>query len=72
MRWVNGLLIGLIKVYQKLISPMLIHSCRFQPTCSCYGVEAITKHGPIKGSWFTLKRILSCHPFGGSGFDPVP
>lgn len=64
--------IGLIKIYQWTISPLLPQSCRFTPTCSAYGLEAIKKHGPFKGGWLTLKRILSCHPWGKSGYDPVP
>jgi putative membrane protein insertion efficiency factor len=62
----------LIKAYQYLISPLTPASCRFTPTCSTYGVQAIKKHGPFKGGWLTLKRILSCHPWGKSGYDPVP
>ncbi len=68
-RW---LFIGLIRVYQGAISPYLPPSCRFTPTCSQYGVEAINKHGPFRGGWLTLKRMSSCHPWGGSGYDPVP
>lgn len=62
----------LIRFYQGAISPYLAPSCRYTPTCSQYGVEAIQKHGPFKGGWLTLKRLLSCHPWGGSGYDPVP
>ena len=65
-------LILLIRVYQAAISPYLPPSCRYTPTCSAYGVEAIKKYGPFRGGWLTLKRILSCHPWGGSGYDPVP
>jgi len=66
------LFIGIIRVYQKIISPLLPPTCRFVPTCSAYGIEALRKYGAIKGGWLTLKRILSCHPFGRSGYDPVP
>ncbi len=66
------LMVGLIRVYQGAISPYLPPSCRYTPTCSQYGVEAIHKHGPAKGGWLTLKRVASCHPWGGSGYDPVP
>ncbi|HPT15249.1 MAG TPA: membrane protein insertion efficiency factor YidD [Bacteroidales bacterium] len=66
------ILIGLIKFYQYAISPYLPPSCRYTPTCSAYGIEAIRKHGAIKGGWLTLKRLASCHPWGGSGYDPVP
>ena len=66
------LLIIPIKSYQIIISPLLGPSCRFTPTCSQYAVEAIQKYGPFKGSWLSFKRILKCHPWGGSGYDPVP
>ena len=61
-----------IKLYQVLISPLLGSSCRYSPTCSQYSIEAIKKHGPFKGSWLAVKRISDCHPWGGSGHDPVP
>ena len=64
--------IFLIRVYQGAVSPYFLPSCRYTPTCSSYGVEAIQKHGPFKGGWLTLKRFVSCHPLGGSGYDPVP
>ncbi len=62
----------LIKLYQLIISPWLGKSCRFTPTCSQYGIEALKKYGPIKGLWLTVKRIGRCHPWGGHGYDPVP
>ena len=62
----------LIKIYQTLISPLTPASCRFQPTCSNYAREALEKHGFFKGGWLALKRIFSCHPWGRSGYDPVP
>lgn len=62
----------LIKLYQYLLSPLLGASCRYTPTCSQYGIEAIRKHGPFKGGWLTLKRLSRCHPWGGHGHDPVP
>jgi len=62
----------LIKVYQILISPLTPSTCRFQPTCSQYSKEALEKHGLLKGGKLALKRILSCHPWGRSGYDPVP
>ncbi len=65
-------LIGLIKVYQYVISPAIGPKCRYTPTCSNYGLEAIKKYGPLKGGWLTIKRIASCHPWGGSGYDPLP
>ena len=61
-----------IKIYQILISPLLGPHCRFTPTCSQYAVEAIDKHGPIRGIWLAIKRIARCHPWGGCGHDPVP
>jgi len=65
-------LLGIIHFYQKWISPMKPPSCRFYPTCSHYGIEAIQKHGALKGSYLTTKRILKCHPFHPGGIDPVP
>ncbi len=61
-----------IRFYQKFISPYTPASCRYTPTCSQYAVEALKKHGPLKGSWLTIRRIFRCHPWGGSGYDPVP
>jgi len=65
-------LIWLIKSYQKWISPLFPAKCRYQPTCSQYCVEALQKHGFWRGGFLGLKRIFSCHPWGGSGYDPVP
>lgn len=61
-----------IRFYQLCISPMLPNACRFTPTCSQYAVEAIMKHGIFRGTWLAVRRILRCHPWGGSGYDPVP
>ena len=61
-----------MRFYQKFISPLTPPSCRFTPTCSQYAVEALRKHGPVKGLWLAIIRILRCHPWGGSGDDPVP
>lgn len=66
------LLILPIRFYQGAISPMLPPACRYTPTCSQYAIEALRKHGPAKGSWLAIKRICRCHPWGGSGYDPVP
>ena len=66
------LLIVLVKFYQKAVSPLFPASCRYTPTCSSYCLQAIRKHGPFKGGYLCLKRILSCHPWGGHGYDPVP
>lgn len=65
-------LLALVKFYQYCISPLTPPSCRYVPTCSQYAVEALRKYGPIKGCWLTLKRLSRCHPWGGSGYDPVP
>ena len=64
--------IFLVKVYQTLISPLTPATCRFQPTCSHYSIEALKKHGLFHGGRLAIKRILSCHPWGKSGYDPVP
>ncbi|MFT3703224.1 MAG: membrane protein insertion efficiency factor YidD [Agriterribacter sp.] len=64
--------IGLIKLYQLIISPILGPKCRFTPSCSQYGIEALKKHGVFKGLWLTARRIARCHPWGGHGYDPVP
>jgi hypothetical protein len=62
----------IIKIYQLLISPILPANCRYQPTCSHYTVEALKKYGIFKGGWLGIKRISRCHPWGSSGYDPVP
>lgn len=67
-----ALLILPVKLYQYVLSPMIGPSCRYTPTCSQYTVEALRKHGPFKGLWLSLKRIVSCNPWGGHGHDPVP
>ena len=61
-----------IWIYQKVISPYTPASCRFTPTCSEYARQALIKHGPVKGLYLAVRRILRCHPWGGSGYDPVP
>ncbi|EUJ33573.1 hypothetical protein MFLO_02242 [Listeria floridensis FSL S10-1187] len=65
-------LIGGIRIYRKYISPLTPPSCRFYPTCSQYGIEAIETHGAFKGSYLAIRRILKCHPFHKGGLDPVP
>ncbi len=65
------LLIGLVRIYQKFISPMLGANCRFYPTCSEYSIKAIEKHGAFKGSIISAKRIIKCHPFHPGGYDPL-
>lgn len=61
-----------VRAYRLLFSPWIGHSCRFQPTCSAYALEALRRHGGLRGSWLTLHRILRCNPWGGTGYDPVP
>ena len=68
----TALLLAPIWFYQTCISPFTPPSCRFTPTCSQYAKEAILKHGPLKGLWLAIKRLCRCHPWGGSGYDPVP
>ena len=65
-------LIWLVRFYQVCISPLKPACCRFTPTCSAYAIEALRKHGPIKGLWLAIWRVLRCNPWGGSGYDPVP
>ncbi len=61
-----------VRAYRLLFSPWVGHGCRYQPTCSAYALEALEKHGGIKGSWLAIRRIGRCHPLGGTGYDPVP
>jgi putative membrane protein insertion efficiency factor len=76
MKWLGKLLvfplIVLVRIYQYIISPIFPATCRYTPTCSHYTVEALKEWGPIKGSYLAIKRIASCHPRGGFGYDPVP
>lgn len=65
-------LIQLVRLYRLAISPWLGSNCRFDPTCSSYAIEALQKHGVLQGSWLAAKRIARCHPWGSSGYDPVP
>ena len=73
---IKGLIVSIllipIKIYQYSISPILPKSCRHVPTCSNYAIEALKVHGPLKGLWLTVRRISRCHPWGTSGYDPVP
>ena len=71
-RTLGWLLVLPIRFYQIAISPLLGPSCRFTPTCSEYARQAIVKHGPFKGLWLAVRRLLRCNPWGGSGYDPVP
>lgn len=68
----QGLMIALIRFYQRRLSPLTGPTCRFHPTCSQYTLEAVEKHGAARGSWLGLKRLLRCHPFHPGGYDPVP
>lgn len=76
VKWIRKafvlILIIPVKIYQWIISPMLPATCRYNPTCSSYAIEALRVHGPIKGLLMGTRRILSCHPWGGHGHDPVP
>jgi len=76
MNWLkvifSKLIIILVRFYQLAISPWLGKSCRYTPTCSHYMIEAVNEWGPLKGFWLGIKRIGSCHPWGGEGYDPVP
>ena len=72
MKWlVSKIVIVIIRFYQLSISPILGQNCRYTPTCSQYSIEAIQKYGSLKGGWLSLKRIFSCHPWGGHGHDPL-
>lgn len=66
------LLIAIVRAYQYIISPYFPNNCRYEPTCSRYAVEALKKHGALKGGWLTVKRIGRCHPWAKGGYDPVP
>lgn len=68
----KGLLIGLLRMYRYGISPMLGRNCRFHPSCSEYAMEAVERHGALRGAWLAVRRVLRCHPFHPGGYDPVP
>ena len=67
----RGLILG-VQLYQATLRPWMGGHCRFHPTCSEYAIEALQVHGPLRGSWLTIRRLARCHPFGGAGIDPVP
>jgi putative membrane protein insertion efficiency factor len=66
------ILTAAILAYRYLVSPLLRPRCRYLPTCSEYALEAVARHGPLRGGWLGLRRVCRCHPWGGAGFDPVP
>ena len=65
-------MIFIIKIYQFIVSPLIGQNCRYLPTCSEYAIESLELHGLLRGSFFAIRRILKCHPFGNHGFDPIP
>jgi hypothetical protein len=71
MKLFTTILIIIVKLYKWILSPVLPNSCRYYPTCSSYAIEALKKYGFVKGGWLSVKRILRCNPWGGSGYDPV-
>ena len=71
-RLLARLLIALVHVYRVTLSPLLGPSCRFEPSCSAYALEALERHGALRGGWLSARRVLRCHPFHAAGFDPVP
>jgi putative membrane protein insertion efficiency factor len=71
-RLLPWIMLSLIGLYRRVVSPLLPPSCRFRPTCSGYAMESIRRHGPFKGFWLTVRRIIRCHPFNPGGCDPVP
>jgi len=76
LKWIGKVITWILLIpvyfYRAAISPLLPPSCRYTPSCSRYTIEALKKHGPLKGTCLAAKRILSCHPWGGKGYDPVP
>jgi putative membrane protein insertion efficiency factor len=69
---IRAALIGLVRLYQLAVSPLLPPSCRFYPSCSAYAAEALRRHGAARGSWLAVRRLARCHPFCEGGIDPVP
>jgi len=71
MTWGRRAALGLLQAYKRFVSPLLPRACRFEPTCSRYGYEAVARYGVMRGSYMALRRLLRCHPFHPGGFDPV-
>lgn len=71
-RILRGLLLALLRTYKRFISPLLPPACRFEPTCSVYAMQAVSRHGALRGSWLAVRRLARCHPFNPGGWDPVP
>jgi len=72
LKLISYILIGFVRLYQVALSPLIPSSCRYQPTCSRYAIEAFQKHGPFRGFYLATRRLMSCHPWGGHGHDPIP
>ncbi len=71
-RIVRGFLLVLLRAYKRFVSPLLPPACRFEPTCSVYAMDAVSRYGALRGSWLALRRLARCHPFNPGGWDPVP
>lgn len=69
---IRGLVLGLLRGYKRFVSPLLPPACRFEPTCSVYAMDAVARHGALRGSWLAVRRLARCHPFNPGGWDPVP
>ena len=69
---IKSMLLGLLRVYRYVVSPVLGRNCRFHPSCSEYALEAVERHGALRGGWLAIKRVCRCHPFHPGGYDPVP